>query len=274
VVFSEESRHPRRTVPVATYLSVVIIGVLYATAAWAMTVATGPDAIVSAAREQGTDLVFNLAASQLGGFFAEVGHVLFVTSLVAAMISFHNTSARYAFALGRERVLPAAFGRTSRRSGAPKVGSLAQSAVGFAVIVLYAVAGWDPLVQLFFWAGTGGGFGVLLLITATSVAVLRFFARHRAAANPWRGVVAPALASLALLAVLALALTHFATLLGVPPDAPLRWLIPAGYLLAALLGAVWAVTLRITRPDVYAAIGLGAKSATVVPVARPREVTV
>ena len=106
-----------------------------------------------------------------------IGQALFLTSLLAAMISFHNTTARYAFALGRERVLPAVFGQTSPRTGAPRVASLAQSVLGLVVIVLYAVAGWDPLVQLFFWGGTAGGFGVLLLIATTSVAVIAFFAR-------------------------------------------------------------------------------------------------
>ena len=36
------------------------------------------------------------------------------------MISFHNTTARYIFALGRERVLPPVFGRTGLRTGAPE----------------------------------------------------------------------------------------------------------------------------------------------------------
>jgi hypothetical protein len=50
-----------------------------------------------------------------------LGHVLFSTSILAAAISFHNTIARYVFALGREHALPAVFGRTST-SGAPPRG--------------------------------------------------------------------------------------------------------------------------------------------------------
>lgn len=42
----------------------------------------------------------------------------------------------------RERV---GGGRTSRRSGSPKVASLVQSLIGLVVILTYAVAGWDPL---------------------------------------------------------------------------------------------------------------------------------
>ena len=45
------------------------------------------------------------------------------------MLSFHNVVARYAFAMGREGLLPAAFGRTNRSSGAPGTGSLLQTAV-------------------------------------------------------------------------------------------------------------------------------------------------
>jgi amino acid transporter len=261
VVFSEESKDPRRTVPAATYASVALIAGLYAVSAWAMTVAVGPDRIVAASREQGPEVVFTLAATHLGPAAADIGHVLFLTSLVAAMISFHNTTARYTFALGREHVLPARLGRTSR-TGAPKVGSVLQSLLGLAVIVTYAVAGWDPLVQLFFWAGTGGGYGVLLLTAITAIAVLGFFARHRTPDGPWRRAVAPVLAALALLVVAWLATANFDILLGVAPDAPIRTAIPAVYAAAMLLGIGWALVLRSNRPHVYARIGMGAKAAT------------
>lgn len=261
-VFAEESRHPRRTVPIAMYTAIGIIAVLYALAAWAMSVAVGPDQIVAAAGEQQIDLIFNLAGGQLGAVFADLGYALLLTSLLAAMIAFHNITARYGFALGRERVLPAGFGRTSRRSGSPVLASLGQSLVGLVVIVSYAVAGWDPLVQLFFWLGTSGGLGVLLLITLTSCAVQWFFLRNPAGEHLWRRAVAPAVATVGLLVVVWLALSHFGTLLGVASDHPLRWGVPAGYLVVALLGVGWGLWLRRTHPAVYAGIGRGASAPT------------
>jgi amino acid transporter len=260
VVFSEEARDPRRTVRIATFLSVGLIGVLYAFASWAMSVATGPGQIVPRSQADSTELIFDLAREHLGGAIVEIGRVLFVTSLVAAMISFHNTTARYMFALGRERVLPAALGRTSR-TGSPVVGSLIQTVIGFVVIVLYGLTGADPLIKLFFWCGTSGGLGVLFLIATTSVSVVVFFLRTRNDENLWRRLIAPALASVALLVVVYLALSNFATLLGVAPYDPLRWLIPVIYLVVAVLGIGWGLTLRSRRPEVYATIGLGAKSA-------------
>jgi amino acid transporter len=262
VVYSEESKKPARTVPAATYLSIGLIAVLYAFSAWALTVAVGPDQVVSASQQQGPEVVFGLAAQHLGRVAADIGHVLFLTSVVAAMISFHNTTARYTFALGRERVLPGRLGVTSR-AGAPKLGSLLQSAVGLAVLVTYAVAGWDPLVQLFFWAGTGGGYGILLLIALTSIAVIGYFTRRWTSDGWWRRIVAPLTAAVALIAVTYLATAHLDTLLGVAPDAPLRYAVPAAYAVALLLGVGWALVLKKARPDTYARIGSGAKAATV-----------
>lgn len=262
VVYSEEARDPQRTVRIASYVSVGVIAGLYTLGSWAMSVATGPDQIVAQSQTASTELIFQLANSHLGTVIVDIGRALFVTSVLAAMISFHNTTARYVFALGRERVLPEVLGRTSPRTGSPKLGSLIQSVVGLVVVVLYAVAGWDPVVQLFFWGGTTGGLGVLLLIATTSVAIIVYFVRHPAGETVWRRLVAPVIAAGLLLIVVVLALVNFATLLGVEPTSSLRWGIPAAYLVIAILGVLWALVLQRRRPTIYAAIGLGAKSAT------------
>lgn len=269
VVFSEESRQPRATIRAATYTAVAVITVLYTLSAWAMTTATGTHAIVDQSREHGTELVFHLATVRLGPAMADVGHVLFATSIVAAMISFHNTVARYMFALGRERVLPAGLGRVSRRHGAPRNASLWQSGLGLAVITVYAMVGADPVVHLFYWAGTSGGLGVLLLLTGAGWAIVAYFARHRHTESVWRTLIAPTVAAVALTGVLALAVGNMPTLLGVPDGHLLAVAIPTGFGVAALAGAGWAHILRRTRPEAYAAIGLGARNTTMAGLSRP-----
>ncbi|WP_113701376.1 APC family permease [Nonomuraea lactucae] len=263
VVFSEESRDPRRTVPISTYAAVAIIAGLYALSAWAMTVAIGPGNIVETARRDGAETIFVIATGQLGSVVVDIARVLFVTSLFAAMISFHNTTARYFFALGRERVLPAAFGRTRPRTGAPKAGSIAQSVLGLVVIVLYAVLGLDPLVQLFFYGGAFGGFGVLLLVFATSIAVIAFFSREPSGESVTRRLIAPVPAAVALAVMVSLAVSNFSTLLGVEKGHPLAWVLPTVYAAAAVVGLVWALVLRAGQPGVYSRVGMGAKAVTV-----------
>jgi amino acid transporter len=253
-VFSEEARAPRRTVPVAVYTSLALIGAAYALSSWAMSVHYGDDQVAAVAAQQGPGMLFAMSTPAV----AEIATVLFMTSLFAAMISFHNAVARYMFALGRERVLPAALGRTEARTGAPRVASLTQSAIGLAVIVLYVLVGWDPMVRLFFWLGTTGAFGVLCLLATTSIAVIRFFARDPRGENAWHRLAAPALAALALLAMVWSGLANYATLLGVAPGSTEAWVLPASFAVAAVVGVGYGAWLRSSRPDVYRAIGLGA----------------
>jgi amino acid transporter len=182
--------------------------------------------------------------------------VLLLTSVIAAMISYHASASRYVFSLGREGVLPAGFGRTLPRTGAPLWGSVTQSIIGVVVILAYAAAGLDPLVNLFFWLGTVGGFGVLLLLAATSAAVIGYF-RRNGGETPWRAVFAPTLALLALIAAVILSVVNFSTLLGVDPASPARWLFPVAYLVVAVGGMLWAGVLKSQRPEVYRRIGLG-----------------
>ncbi len=262
VVFSEESKNPRRTIATATYVAVAIIGVTYALSSWAMSVATGPDQIVGQSQEQGPGLIFGLAGDRLSSVFIDIGTTLFATSVLASMISFHNTVARYTFALGRERVFPSMLSTTGRRSGAPIAGSLVQSVIGIVVIILYAVKGLDPVVQLFFWIGTAGGFGILLLVAMTSIGVIAYFARNNQGENAFRRLVAPLLAALALLTMVYFAVINFHNLLGVADNDPLRYIIPAAYPVVGILGIIWAVVLKGSKPDIYSTIGLGANTST------------
>jgi len=262
VVFSEESKNPRRTVALATYLALGIIGGTYALSSWAMSVATGPANIIEVSTQNGPGTIFALAGERLPEVFVDIGLVLFATSVLAAAISFHNTVARYTFALGRERVFPVLLSATARRSGAPFAGSLVQSVLGLVVIILYAAFNLDPVVQLFFWGGTGGGLGIMLLVTITSLAVTMFFLRNRSGENVWRRLIAPVLSLLALGLVSYFTLKDFNALLGVAPDDPLRWIIPALYPAVGILGVLWALILKGTKPDVYARIGLGANTGT------------
>jgi amino acid transporter len=256
-VLAEEARNARRTIPAATYAALGMIAVVYAGAAWAMAAHAGDSHVVAAAGKQGPGLLFGLGGSAL----SQAAQLLFLTSLFAAALAFHNVVWRYMYALGREGVLPAALGRTGGNN-IPKTASLAQSATGLAVIVAYAAAGWDPMTRLFFWLGTTGGFGILLLLALTAVAVIAFFGRDARGENAWRRLIAPALAATALAGIVVLAVAHYATLLGVPAGATAAWALPASYAVAAATGLAWGLALKIWRPQAYAAIGLGAHAVT------------
>jgi amino acid transporter len=259
-VLAEETRNPRRTIPMATYLALAVIAVVYAGAAWAMAAHAGPDHVVAAAASLGPGLLFAMGGNAL----ATTAQFLFMTSLFAALLAFHNAVWRYVFAISRERVLPAFLSRTGANS-VPKAASLAQSLTGLAVIVTYAAGGWAPMTDLFFWLGTTGGFGILILLALTSVAVIRFFGTGPGAGtgeSPWAGITAPALSAVSLAVIAVMAVLHYATLLGVPPGSPAAWLLPASFAAAATAGLCLATFLRSRRPGIYATIGLGPAAVT------------
>jgi amino acid transporter len=255
-VFSEEAKDHKRTVPIATYLTVGGITVVYLLASLAMTVHYGTGHLADTAAKQGSEMLFALS----GGLLASIGRALFLTSVFAALLAYHNAVVRYAFSLGRESVLPVVFGRVGHRSGAPWIASLVQSGLGLFVILLYAIQDWDPVVHLFYWIGTTGGFGVLTMLALTSIAVIAYFARDPRGEPAWRRLIAPALAGLLLIAMVILAANNYATLLGVQPGSAPARLLPAVFLVPALAGLVWAAVLRRRRQAVYQAIGLGAEA--------------
>ncbi len=118
------------------------------------------------------------------------------------------------------------------------------------------------MTHLFFWLGTTGGFGIIILLALTAVAVIAFFGRHPHGESAWRRLVAPALSAAALAGIVVLAAAHYDTLLGVPPGDPAAWMLPASYAVVAVIGLAWGLVLKVWRPQVYAAIGLGAHAVT------------
>lgn len=157
-IYSEEARDPERTVPKATYIAIGIIALFYAVSAWAFAQGVGPSSILDQSQELGPDLVFVWLGSY-SVVAANIANALFITSLLAALIAFHNAAARYFYSLGRSRVLPAVFAKASK-VGAPMAGSLVQSTIGVCVVAVFAVAGQGSEL--------GELFPVLTLFTGSS----------------------------------------------------------------------------------------------------------
>lgn len=255
-VFSEVSTP--RSVRAATYGAIAGLALLYTTSAWSTVIAAGP---ALTADTDPVAVMFALAETNLGPWAGQAGRILLMTSVLAALIAFHTTCDRYSWALGREGVLPARLGDTDPRTEQPVAASVLQSAMALQVILVCAVLDIDPINGLFYGLGTTGAIGVLLLITATAVAI---------AVHLWRPPTAPGdipastrtrLASLAAAAGLALAtgvvITHLPALYGAVPDSPMSYAVPAGYTLLCLAGMAWAARLRRRRPEVHQAIGRG-----------------
>ncbi|MFH8982482.1 APC family permease [Streptomyces varsoviensis] len=263
-VYAEETSRPNVLVARVMFFAVGFVALFFVVSSWALTVAAGPSAIVGTAQKEGPNLLFLLTEARYGPVFTDVMHVFYVTGMFAAMLSFHNVVARYAFAMGREGLLPAALGRTSATSGAPAYGSLLQSAVALTVVVLFAATDGHPagdptapVLHLFTWLGNIGALGIIVLMATASVAVIAFFVRRGAGrAQAWR-LLASATAAVALLVIAGFTVKDFGVLLGADPGSALSWLLPGIIGAAAVVGIGYGLVLKSVRPALHARIGLG-----------------
>jgi amino acid transporter len=254
-IYSEEARDPARTIPFATYLSVVLIGAFYTFCTWSIVEGAGVDRLwpLLHALPDPTELLFRLSDRFAPAALSLAMRLLFVTSTFASILAFHNAIARYAFAMGREGLLPARLGDTHHRHASPHMGSALQSLIALVAVALFALAGADPVLTVFTIPSSLGVLGIILLMAITAAAILRYLlARHRSRIKPF----ITGLSCVALVAVAVLATLRFSLLTGRPD--PYLALLPAVLPLALLLGALLALRLRRADPHMFHRIGKAA----------------
>ncbi len=244
-IYSEEAIEPAKTVPRATYISVIVIGLFYTFTSWLMVNGAGVDKLVPelGGLADPTTFLFGLADRYVGGPLSQIMSVLFVTSLFAGVIAFHNGVARYMYVAGREKLLPAAIGVTHPRFQSPHVASVIQTVIAVAVVTLFAVTGQDPVLAMFSWLTNVATLGIIVLMAFTSIAVVVFFrANPKLESNQLKAMVFPAIAAVALFGLIYLIVINFGALSGAA--GVLGWFLPSIVLISAAVGAGLAVALR------------------------------
>lgn len=236
-IYSEEAREPEKTVPRATYFSVLLIGVFYMLTAWLMANGAGVDKLVPTLQglQDPTTFLFDLAGRYVGGPVPTIMGFLFVSSLFASVLAFHNGVARYKYVAGREGILPDSVGVTHAQHQSPHVGSMIQTVIAVAVIALFAYLQLDPVLALFTWLTQLGTLGILGLMAMTSFAVIGFFVRHGSMGeNAIVTKVLPALTGLVLLYLFVTIFSKFGDLTGAVGS--LGVILPSLVIVAALVG--------------------------------------
>ncbi|WP_030156245.1 APC family permease [Streptomyces sp. NRRL S-244] len=250
VIYRREARDPDRTIPRATYIAVAFLGLFYAFIVWTVIQAFGAEEVVAAAGADPGGLFFAAITTYVGPWAADLMHLFIVTSVIASLLAFHNAINRYALALAEEGVLPAALGRVHPRHRSPYLAGLAQTALGFVIVLAFALAGADPYQQLLLWVNTPGMIGLMALMLLAAIAVPVYFRRIAHAEGPWRTVVAPvtAAALLALAICLVVSKVDLFTMASTTVNTVLVALVPAVF----LAGLGLAQRLKTRRPETYA----------------------
>ena len=251
-VYSEEAKDPHRTVPRATYVAVGVITGFYIITSWALIAGYGADKVQKVAAADPAGFTFGANAEFVGGFTNDVMQLLLISSLLAAVLSLHNATARYFFALGRERILPSALSRTHPRHRSPYIATIVQLVITVAAVLPFAIANSDPYLTLGASMAGLGTLGIIALQAGAAFSVIAFF-RSRKDGRLWTTLVAPLIGAGGLVAATVLVVGNYGALTGKTSGITnqLPWILLA----AALIGLAYGFWLRNARPDVYAGIG-------------------
>ena len=118
---------------------------------------------------------------------------LIITGSFACGMAFHNTTARYAYSLGREGMLPPVLGKTHPRWQSPHIASIAASVLSLIIIGLFAifVGTNDPSSQAYGQLyGLMAVMGVIIILSVqavVSLAILVYYLRfHRDEVHWWK----------------------------------------------------------------------------------------
>ncbi len=202
--YGEESKNPKKNVPRALYISVIGLGIFYILTSWAPF--AGYSSVHAAAHQAQT----NAAQYYLGPANAIAGHwvgsilsYLIITGSFACGMAFHNTTARYAYSLGREGLLPRPLGRTHPKYKSPHVASIAQTAVAALIVLGFALftgtnnPNSQAYIQLYGLMALMGVIVILSVQALVSLSIFIYFERHPSrTAHWWKTRLAPALSFL------------------------------------------------------------------------------
>ena len=199
--YGEESKNPKKNVPRALYISVIGLGLFYTLTSWAPF--AGYSSINAAAHQAQTNAAqyYLTPANNIGGHW--VGSILsylIITGSFACGMAFHNTTARYAYSLGREGLLPRRLGRTHPKYKSPYVASIAQTAVAALIVLGFALftgtnnPNSQAYIQLYGLMALMGVIVILSVQALVSLSIFIYFERHPSrTAHWWKTRLAPAI---------------------------------------------------------------------------------
>lgn len=243
---AEETKEPRRSIPIAVLATVAISSVFYLVMTYAMSIGFGAEGIESWPGDPSP--LSTLAATFVGTWLATIIGLVIIFDLASAGLAFSVSACRGVFALSRDGLLPRPLQRTSR-FGTP-VGGLAAMVVVAAIVLLWgATTHLGDRVELpnpyqaFLIMVAAGSFIVEAIYVVLALAGFRLvYQLGNGIRDWWRHAI--------VLVALAVPLLAFKGSLDPWPSSPEVGIYVALGTLA--LVSIWFVILRVTRPDVVA----------------------
>src|ERR1700680_2991029 len=258
--YGEESKNPKRVVPIAMYISVIGLGIFNTLTSWAP-FAGYPNLAAAIAQAQGNPALYyrGPAQSYIGLGVDQALSILIIAGSFACGMAFHNTAARYFYSLGREGVLPSALGTTHPKYKSPHIASIVQTVIAALIVVAFGVfAGRDnptqqAYVDLYGLMAVMGVIVILAVQALVSIAILRYFwMNHGTEVHWWSTVLAPIISFVGQAIVLVLLFQNISFIAGTA--GLVKWLGPIDAAIF-IVGIGLAFYLKSSQPDKYKTLG-------------------
>ena len=242
----EETRNPRRNIPLAVGGALVSVGLFYVFATYALAAGYG---IADASRLEAfldDGAPFVTLAREKASWITQLVELAAIAGIFSCLLAVHNATVRIMFSLGRDRVLPPSLGNVHPRWSSPYIAVAAQTV--FTAVVGFGVGAWlgPGATGAYGWTGSIGTIAIVIVYMMSSIALVRYYARL-----PERNVLLHVVVPV--LSVLALAYPLYAV--GKPGQDWPYGLVPYVVLIWVLLGAGVLFYLRSAHPERLAAVG-------------------
>jgi amino acid transporter len=220
----EETANPRRTIPLAILIAVIVGMVFYILVTYAFSVGYGVNQSAAWAADQ--FVLDTLAKHYANATLASIIDIMVAIDAFVASLAGLNLVSRIFYSMGRDRGLPSVFGLTHPRYKSPWVGIVVSLAITFILGVTLG-RNLGPF-RFFGFLATIGSLGILVAYILVAIAGMVFFLRSRQD----RGLEFYADIVLPVIAILVCGATLYSSVIPLPPY-PLS--------LAPLIVAVWII---------------------------------
>jgi amino acid transporter len=196
---AEETAEPKRSIPRAVLLSVVVVSVFYIIAAYVEVAGFGFDmaVITDPAVAQAPLFALGAPGGEFGSdFMLKLLLAVVFLDMLAVYVGAGVASTRGVFAMARDRRLPAMAAGVSEKYGTP-TGAIAVLMVVQGVLILaselwdalFALPGYPHYFSVFAWCATFGGFALIVVYFLMSIGAIKGLASDPEKAKLWIAVI-------------------------------------------------------------------------------------
>ncbi|GAC1667774.1 MAG: APC family permease [Ktedonobacteraceae bacterium] len=242
----EETKNPKRSVPLAVGGALVFVGLFYVFVMYALTAGYGLNnpANLKAFLNDANPIV--TLTHKDAPWLEQIVDLCAVAGIFSCLLAIHNTTTRIIFSMGRDRVLPAGLGRVHPRWFSPYNAIIVQTI--FTLVVGIGTGIWlgPGATGAYGFTGAIGTVAIVIVYMLSNVALIRYFFKLPER-NIFLHIIVP------ILGVLALAYPLWST---AAPGQPYPYnFVPIIVIVWIVIGVAVYFYLRSSAPEKIAALG-------------------